>query len=295
MDVKWIKITTDMFDDEKIDFIASLPEADAILIIWIRLLTLAGKANAGGYILLTEKIAYTDEMLAHKFKKPLNTVKLALVTLHRLDMVDYDGEMIYLPNWDKHQNIEGLSKLRENTRKRVQKHREKKKMLEEPTKCNVTVTDEVTPSNATELELDLELDKDLSTTTATDTIMDAYRKVFNTMMMNSFISEYVQKLLNQGYNEIFIKEVLYEVGESGDKPSLNFMKAIAERWIKEGISSREESKKRREEAKQNGKSYQQRGFTEKTRSSTESAGETKSGWQRTSGNAEILDNMRKVQ
>ena len=62
-----------MFEDEKIDFIESLPESDAILVIWIKLLTLAGKCNAGGFIFLTEKIPYTTEMLAHKFRRPINT------------------------------------------------------------------------------------------------------------------------------------------------------------------------------------------------------------------------------
>ena len=58
-EIKWIKITTGMFQDEKIDYIESLPEADAILIIWIKLLTLAGKCNSNGFIFLTENIPYT--------------------------------------------------------------------------------------------------------------------------------------------------------------------------------------------------------------------------------------------
>ena len=37
-DVKWIKITTDIFDDEKILLIESLPEADSIIVIWFKLL-----------------------------------------------------------------------------------------------------------------------------------------------------------------------------------------------------------------------------------------------------------------
>lgn len=79
-DVNWIKITTNMFEDEKIDYIESMPEADTILMIWVRLLTMAGRSNMGGYILLTEEIPYTEEMLAHKFKRQLNTVKFALQT-----------------------------------------------------------------------------------------------------------------------------------------------------------------------------------------------------------------------
>ena len=66
-DVKWIKLTTGMFDDEKIKLISDLPEADAIQLIWIRLLVLAGKVNDNGKIYLSENIPYTDEMLAAIF------------------------------------------------------------------------------------------------------------------------------------------------------------------------------------------------------------------------------------
>ncbi|WP_342082555.1 phage replisome organizer N-terminal domain-containing protein, partial [Enterococcus faecalis] len=41
-EISWIKLKTTMFDDEKIKLIQSMPEADAILVIWIRLLVLAG-------------------------------------------------------------------------------------------------------------------------------------------------------------------------------------------------------------------------------------------------------------
>jgi predicted phage replisome organizer len=159
-DVKWIKLMTDMFDDEKIDFITSLPESDAIIVIWVRLLTLAGKCNAGGYIYLTEKIPYTEDMLANKFKKQPAIVKLALETFKRLDMIDMDESGIFLPKWERHQNVEGLEKIREQTALRVSKHRSIQKQLEDVNnvtqKCNVTVTQ----CNATELDRELELDKE---------------------------------------------------------------------------------------------------------------------------------------
>lgn len=162
-EVKWIKITTNMFEDEKIDFIESLPESDAILIIWVKLLTLAGKCNANGFIFLTEKIPYTDEMLAHKFRRPLNTVKLALSTFINLEMIQMgeDG-FLKITNWEKHQNVEGLDKIREQTRLRVAKHREKQKMkqLEENNKSNVTCNVTVTEGNATEEEGEREEDID---------------------------------------------------------------------------------------------------------------------------------------
>ena len=44
-EVKWIKITTDMFDDEKIKLIESMPERDTVLTIWIKLICLAGRVR----------------------------------------------------------------------------------------------------------------------------------------------------------------------------------------------------------------------------------------------------------
>lgn len=63
-DITWIKIKTDMFDNEKIKLIERMPEGDTILIIWIKLLTYAGKANYNGYIMLSENIPMNIEEMA---------------------------------------------------------------------------------------------------------------------------------------------------------------------------------------------------------------------------------------
>ncbi len=44
-----------------------MPDADTIIVIWVKLLTLAGKKNMNGYIFLAENIPYTDEMLSTLF------------------------------------------------------------------------------------------------------------------------------------------------------------------------------------------------------------------------------------
>ena len=150
-DVKWIKLTTDMFEDEKISFIETLPEADSILVIWIRLLSMAGRLNCNGWIFLTEKIPFTEEFLAHKFRKPINVVRLAFKTLEQLEMIQVDEKGILICNWDKHQNIEGLEKIREQNRLRKQRQRDREAI---PEKCHVTSRD----SHAT--DIDLELDKE---------------------------------------------------------------------------------------------------------------------------------------
>ena len=138
-EIKWIKITTNMFDDEKIRLIECLPEADAIFVIWIKLLTLAGKINDNGNIYLSESMPYTDEMLSVVFNKSLNIVRLALFTLEKYEMIEIKDAVISIINWDKHQNVDAMQKIREDTKKRVAKCRESKK-LNAPNDCNATVT-----------------------------------------------------------------------------------------------------------------------------------------------------------
>lgn len=149
-DVKWIKIVTDIFDDEKIMLIENMPEGDTILVIWFKLLALAGKQNNCGVFVLSEKIPYTDEMFSTIFRRPLPTVRLALTTFEKFGMVEIIENTVMIKNWEKHQSVDTLEKIKDDTRKRVQKHREKQKQIVDNTQCNVTVTLPVTQCNATE-------------------------------------------------------------------------------------------------------------------------------------------------
>lgn len=156
-EVKWIKINVDMFDDEKIKIIQSMPEGDALLIVWIKLITLAGKTNDGGYVYIAENMPYTDEMLSVIMNKPLNTIRLALETFNKLGMVENDIKGIYLVNFEKHQSLDKLAEIREKNRLRVKKFREKQKQLE----CNVTETLCNDIDIDKELDIEIELDKDI--------------------------------------------------------------------------------------------------------------------------------------
>lgn len=140
-DVKWIKITTDIFDDEKILLIESLPEADSIIVIWFKLLCLAGKQNNSGVFMMGNSMPYTDSMLATIFRRKETTVQLALKTFQQFGMVEIIDGVITIPNWEKHQNLDQMEKLKEANRKRVAKHREKQKALSGNVTSNVTVTE----------------------------------------------------------------------------------------------------------------------------------------------------------
>lgn len=151
-DVKWIKLTTDMFDNRKIKHLRKLPAGNDIVLIWVMLLTMAGRCNSGGMIFLTENIPYTTKMLADELGFEENVVIMALKALEELDMITRDSNYLMIPGWEEYQAVDGLERIREQNRKRVQKYREKQKMLT----CNVTVTD----GNAIEEEKEIEEDID---------------------------------------------------------------------------------------------------------------------------------------
>lgn len=127
--VKWIKICTDIFDDEKVVLIESMPDADGIIVIWFKLLCLAGKQNNGGVFMLNDKIAYTDDMLAHIFRRPLTTVRLALKTFEDFGMIEIVDNVVTIPKWEKHQSLDVLEKARETNRKKIANYRAKQKRI----------------------------------------------------------------------------------------------------------------------------------------------------------------------
>ena len=149
-DVKWIKITTDIFDDEKILLIESLPDSYAIITVWFKLLCLAGKQNNSGVFMMGQ-MPYTDNMLATIFRMKESTVTMALQTFKQFGMVEIIDGVITIPNWEKHQTLDKFELAREKTRERVAKHREKQKLLAE---CNVTsnVTEGVTVTDCNAID-----------------------------------------------------------------------------------------------------------------------------------------------
>ena len=155
-EVKWVKLTTDMFDNRKIKHLRKLPDGNNIVLIWVMLLTMAGRCNAGGMIFLTENIPYTPKMLADELGFEENTVILALQALENLNMVVTDDGYFAIAGWDEYQNIEGMDKIKEQNRVRQAKFKEKQKLLQGNVIGNVTVT----LGNATDIDIDKDIDKD---------------------------------------------------------------------------------------------------------------------------------------
>ena len=140
-DVKWIKISTDIFNDGKLQAIGTLPDGNMIQLVWIKLLCLAGKCNEGGLLMVTRELPYTDEMLAKRFDMEIGQVQRALDIFQRAGMIDVIENIYMVSNWSKYQNTQSLEEYKRQNRERQRKFREKKKQeLLEDRERNVTVT-----------------------------------------------------------------------------------------------------------------------------------------------------------
>jgi len=151
-EVKWIKITTDVFDDEKILLIESLPDAYSIIVVWFKLLCLAGKQNNSGVFMMGQ-MPYTDKMLATIFRMKESTVTMALQTFEQFGMVEIVDGVITIPNWGKHQNLDQLENKKAYMRNYMKEYREKQKALTCKDNCK-------TNNKANVSQADKEEDKD---------------------------------------------------------------------------------------------------------------------------------------
>jgi len=240
-EIKWIKITTDIFDDEKIRLIDALPDHDAILVIWFKILALAGKHNRNGLLMMSDKVHYTDEMLATIFQRPLNSVRMALGVFEQFGMIEIIDGVITLPNWEKHQNIDGMERIKEQTRNRVARHREKQKNLAlGNVTCNVTVTD----GNALEEEGDktkiktrLDEDKNITTTSNSENILELFQSEFR-RLLSGFEIEEINHLLNENDSGL-VKEALRTAITSG-KPNVSYIGGILRNWRQNQVTTIEQ-------------------------------------------------------
>lgn len=161
-DVKWIKMTVGMFDGNSFKKIKKAKIGgesfrDKLTAVWFELMDFAGKCNAGGQLVESPEIPFSSiEDIAVLIDREPEELNLCMQYYISNRMVVVIDDIYMLANWAKYQNEDGLEKIREQTRKRVAKHRESQKLLNGNVTCNVTVTQ----CNATDKEEEIDKDKD---------------------------------------------------------------------------------------------------------------------------------------
>lgn len=235
--IKWIKLSVDMFSDEKIKLIQAMPEGDALLIIWIKLLTLAGKTNLDGYLLLNENIPYTKETLSIVTEKPIPIVELALKTFNDLGMIAADETGMYLVNYDKYQSTTRLQEIREYNRLAQQRHREKikQKKLSMTNVNDKSMTSQ--RSNALDIDKDIDIDKykekEIIKEKENITIYDIYQIEIGTLTSRQFEKlRYFSEKLN---DELVTKAI--EIASDNNAKTFKYIETILTDWVNKGYTS----------------------------------------------------------
>ena len=160
-EIKWIKITTSIFDDEAIKVIEQMPEGDAILVIWFKLLVQAGIINDSGLVYFKKDIPYTEDMLAIVFHKPVTLIRLALTTFEKFGMIEIaDNQSILIRNWEKHQNVSGMEQVREYNRLAKRKQRQKAKELKLLSDSQGQCQGHVKESHETDIDKEEDIERD---------------------------------------------------------------------------------------------------------------------------------------
>lgn len=147
-ETEWIKLYLKIFrTSRKISAIERMKNGDTMIVIWFKLLCLAGEINDGGIVYITPKVPFDPVSLADELKKPRSIVDTAIKVFQEHDMIIKDNAgFIQIINWDKYQNVDGLEKIREQNRLRKRKQRDKSR------DSHVTDDEEVTGSHAIEEE-----------------------------------------------------------------------------------------------------------------------------------------------
>ena len=168
----WIKLSTDLFGNPKIRCLMALPEGQSAVLLWVFLLTAAGRTNDGGRIGLTDTLPYTPDTLAVQVGLPKETVEAGLEQLFAFDMLRVDPEgFLWIRSWEEHQEKPAQAEPqdeRERNRIRKAKSRAAKNtqspapepsdacsaevteaVTEKPVTCHTDVTDPVTEKAVT--------------------------------------------------------------------------------------------------------------------------------------------------
>lgn len=151
-EVKWVKISTDIFENPKIVIISEMKDGSAMVLAWIKLITLAGRLNNSGKFSLKNDKNFDEKTIAKMIKISPKKFQNYLKVFEEFEMIFREKNTVSISNWDKYQSEDKLEKIRQQTRKRVQNHREKQERYN-------SVTERY--GNATDIDIDKEIEKDI--------------------------------------------------------------------------------------------------------------------------------------
>lgn len=123
--VGWVRLSTRLFENRKIKYLLNQPKGAELVLLWVHLLCAAGTVNDGGRVYISQNVMYTPQSLAADFGVPKTIADKALTLFQDLELIEVESDgCIQILGWEKHQNVTGLEKIREQNRLRKQKQRQ---------------------------------------------------------------------------------------------------------------------------------------------------------------------------
>ena len=162
-EVKWIKLNVGMFDGNSFKRIKKAKIGgesfrDKLTAVWFELMDFAGKCNAGGQLIETPEIPFSNiEDIAIMIDREPDELNLCMQYYISNRMITVIDDVYMLTNWAKYQNEDGLERIREQNRLRQAKFKRQKKLLAQG---NVTDNVTVTQGNATDIDKEIEKEED---------------------------------------------------------------------------------------------------------------------------------------
>ena len=188
-DVKWVKLSVNLYKDRKIRQIRRKKNGDTYALIWIMLLCLAGDCNDEGRISASDGVAFTVEDFADEFGVNEKIMAEALSIFEELGMIQRNADNIRITNWEKHQSVTKMETLKQSNAERQRRYRENQK------ERNVTrnVTHNVTDDGALRYSNDTDIDKDIDIEQDTEEEQDTYVTFGNSGTLKK------ERIYNQAY------------------------------------------------------------------------------------------------
>lgn len=230
----WIKLKTNFFEQDAIDFLLSQPNGSDYIALYLKLCTMTANTNGQLATQIGEiLIPYDAQKIARDTKYfSVDTVVVAMELFKKLGLI-YESSDNVLQIAD-YENMVGSSKMDEHAKKlnaeRQRRFRENQKAIG----CNVTVTDNVTlNSNAENRDKSIEIrDKDKDKDICFDKSKPTKHKYgeYHHVLLDDNQYERLKKLYGDSLDEHI--RILDEYIETSGKKYKNHCLVI-QRWVHE--------------------------------------------------------------
>ena len=230
MPMPWFRVYSETLNDRKLTRAARVTglQQPTILGFWIGILCLANDSPQRGKLLLAKDLPLTTDDIAEELGADASELAAAMDAFATLEMICKQGDMWQITKWNSRQFVS------DNSTERVRKHR-----AQQTTQQTRNVT-ETFPSNApdTEADTDTEADADADATRAATAAVFTHWQSARGGATTALDCEQVGDMCDE-YTPEWVDAAILEANKSkrSGLPSLNFLRAILDRWRVEGFEA----------------------------------------------------------